>query len=396
MELSQRARVRAGDHHEFGLLFEEHARAVYNHAFRLTGNWSAAEEVVSLTFLEAWRLRGTVRPDGGSLLPWLLGIALNVARNVARAARRQQAAMSRLPKAADVPDFADDLAGRLDDAERLEKIHAAMSGLRRTERDVLALCVWSGLNYAEAAEALAKIASAAASQPSPVVRDSDFTYIRSEVAYTDYTVSSTGHMTGTMEKLHERQIWLPVANLCVTGLLIEHGERTPISPFPVTSDGKVDRHPPKGTPQPNITCPSEGHLGDATYRLMQSMPTRQDALLAYLEAGKKWTNDDPPTEIGDLIREAIVPPALAAALYRLAATLPGASVVPHATNAGRAGIGIMWTSTSAKQVYKNEWIFDRTTLQFIGERTYDPATGKLTGESAILQQAFTAKAGQLP
>ena len=26
--------------------------------------------------------------------------------------------------------------------------------LRRAERDVLALCVWSGLNYAEAAEAL--------------------------------------------------------------------------------------------------------------------------------------------------------------------------------------------------------------------------------------------------
>jgi RNA polymerase sigma factor (sigma-70 family) len=154
VELSQRARVRAGDHDEFGVLFEEHARAVYNHAFRLTGNWSAAEEVVSLTFLEAWRLRGTVRPEGGSLLPWLLGIALNVARNVSRAARRQQAALSRLPKAPDVPDFADDLAGRLDDAERLQHLHAALNGLRRTERDVLALCVWSGLNYAEAAEAL--------------------------------------------------------------------------------------------------------------------------------------------------------------------------------------------------------------------------------------------------
>ena len=109
---------------------------------------------MSLTFLEAWRLRGTVRPDGGSLLPWLLGIALNVARNVSRAARRQQAAMNRLPKAPDVPDFADELVGRIDDAERLEKIHAALSTLRRTEQDVLALCVWSGLNYAEAAEAL--------------------------------------------------------------------------------------------------------------------------------------------------------------------------------------------------------------------------------------------------
>jgi len=151
---SQRARVRAGDQDEFGVLFTEHARAVYNHAFRLTGNWSAAEEVVSLTFLEAWRLRGTVRPEGGSLLPWLLGIALNVARNVSRAARRHQAAMSRLPPAGRVPDFADELAGRLDDAEQLKNIHAAIAGLRRAERDVLALCVWSGLDYAEAAEAL--------------------------------------------------------------------------------------------------------------------------------------------------------------------------------------------------------------------------------------------------
>jgi RNA polymerase sigma-70 factor, ECF subfamily len=151
---SQRARVRAGDHDEFGVLFTEHARAVYNHAFRLTGTWSAAEEVVSLTFLEAWRLRDTVRPEGGSLLPWLLGISLNVARNASRAARRHQAAMSRLPPPLTVPDFADELAGRLDDAEQISRVHAAMAGLRRAERDVLALCVWSGLDYGEAAEAL--------------------------------------------------------------------------------------------------------------------------------------------------------------------------------------------------------------------------------------------------
>ena len=154
MELSLRTQVRAGDKDAFGLLFEEHVRAVYNHAFRLTGNWSTAEEVVSLTFLEAWRLRSTIRPEGDSLLPWLLVIALNVARNISRAARRQQAAMSRLPPGPDVPDFADELADRIDDATRLEAIRTAVSRLRRGEQDVLALCVWSGLSYAEAAEAL--------------------------------------------------------------------------------------------------------------------------------------------------------------------------------------------------------------------------------------------------
>jgi hypothetical protein len=248
---------------------------------------------------------------------------------------------------------------------------------------------------ATAAQLLVKIAAAAARQPSPVVRDGDFTYIRSMVASTVDSISN-GHETSYMEKLHERQIWLPVANACATGLLIESGERSPISPFPIVN-GKIDRNPPPGMPPPDFSCPSEGHLGWTTYRLLQSIPTQQDALLAYLKAGKKWTNDDPPTEIGDLIREAIVPPALAAALYRLAATLPGATLIPHVTNAvGRAGIGIMWTSKTAKQVYKNEWIFDKTTLQFIGERSYGPRTGKLLGQAAIIQQGFTAKAGQLP
>ena len=154
VELSLRTRVRAGDKDAFGLLFEEHARAVYNHAFRLTGNWSTAEEVVSLTFLEGWRLRSTIQSEGGSLLPWLLVIALNVTRNISRATRRQQAAMSRLPAGNDVPDFADELADRIDDATRLETVRTALSRLRRGEQDVLTLCVWSGLSYAEAAEAL--------------------------------------------------------------------------------------------------------------------------------------------------------------------------------------------------------------------------------------------------
>jgi hypothetical protein len=243
---------------------------------------------------------------------------------------------------------------------------------------------------------LAKIADAAARQPAPVVRNGEFMYIRSEVAYSVDTITN-GHETSTMEKLHERQIWLPVANICDTGLLIEYGSRTPLSPFPLVN-GKVDRTPPSGDePRPNFTCPSEGHLGDVTYRLMQSMPTKPAALLAYLRAGKKWTNDDPATEIGDLIRENIVPPALAAALYRVAAHLPGATLVPDATNAvGQHGVGIAWTTAGAGEQYRTEWIFSKTTLQYIGERDYNVSTGAVYGESAILQRAFVTKAGHLP
>lgn len=154
MELDLRARLLAGDPAAFGLLFDECARGVYNHAFRLTGNWSTAEDVMALTFLEAWRLRDRIEPDGGSLRPWLLGIATNVARNSARAARRHAAAVARLPAAPALPDFADDLVGRIDDARRLAAARAALDTLRRAEREVFLLCVWAGLDYAATAEAL--------------------------------------------------------------------------------------------------------------------------------------------------------------------------------------------------------------------------------------------------
>ncbi|MFF5254748.1 RNA polymerase sigma factor [Streptomyces leeuwenhoekii] len=154
MDTNLRTRIRAGDHDAFGDLFDAYARSVYNHAFRLTGDWAAAEDVVSLTFLDAWRLRERLDADGGSLRPWLLGIATNVTRNTRRTARRHAAAVARLPRDATVRDHAEEVAGRVDDAGRLALVRTALARLRRSEREVLALCVWAGLDYRAAAEAL--------------------------------------------------------------------------------------------------------------------------------------------------------------------------------------------------------------------------------------------------
>ncbi|MFD9001816.1 RNA polymerase sigma factor [Streptomyces sp. NPDC059582] len=154
MDTNLRRRVRAGDHDAFGELFDAYARSVYNHAFRLTGEWTVAEDVVSLTFLDAWRLRERLDEVGGSLRPWLLGIATNVTRNTRRAARRHAAAVARIPREEAAGDFADEVAGRIDDATQLALVRTALGRLRRTEREVLALCVWSGLDYRAAAEAL--------------------------------------------------------------------------------------------------------------------------------------------------------------------------------------------------------------------------------------------------
>jgi RNA polymerase sigma-70 factor, ECF subfamily len=40
-------RAVAGDREGFGVLFERHARSVYNHCFRRTASWADAEELTS-------------------------------------------------------------------------------------------------------------------------------------------------------------------------------------------------------------------------------------------------------------------------------------------------------------------------------------------------------------
>ncbi|WP_017595504.1 RNA polymerase sigma factor [Nocardiopsis potens] len=167
MQPPSRRALRAGDPAAFARLYDAHAPAVHRFAARLAGDRGTAEDVLQITFLEAWRLRERIRPegpegggpegdgpDGGDLLPWLLGIAVNVQRNAARGARRHRAALGRMPAPRAVPDFSDELVGRMDDADRLGAVSRAMGRLRRAEREVIALCVWSGLDYAAAAEAL--------------------------------------------------------------------------------------------------------------------------------------------------------------------------------------------------------------------------------------------------
>jgi len=46
----------------------------------------------------------------------------------------------------------------------------------------------------------------------------------------------------------------------------------------------------------------------------------------------------------------------------------------------------MTSSACSSRSTPAPWIFDQTTLQFIGERIFNPNTGQVTGERTILQQ----------
>lgn len=147
------ARARAGEAGAFGLLFERHAKAIYNYCFRNVGEWAAAEDLLSVVFLEAWRRRSK-ELEAGSVRPWLYGIATNVIRNQRRSERRFAAALRRLPTPQQEPDFAEESLGRVNDERRMQRSLAFVRQLPQREREVFVLCTWMELSYEEVAIAL--------------------------------------------------------------------------------------------------------------------------------------------------------------------------------------------------------------------------------------------------
>ena len=143
----------AHDGAAFGELFERHSTAIYNHCFRRTGSWSTAEDLTSVVFLEAWRRRNEVRLYGTSVLPWLLAVANNTIRNSDRSLRRHRRLLAKLVGSSSL-SVEYDADQRMDDERTMSMILAKLSALRIEDREILTLCDWSHLSYAEAAAAL--------------------------------------------------------------------------------------------------------------------------------------------------------------------------------------------------------------------------------------------------
>lgn len=147
-------RAGQGDASAFTALFHRHAGAVRAYCARRTGSLEAAEDLVSIVFLEAWRRREQVELVGDSALAWLYGVASNTIAHRVRSTVRHRRALTRLPAAMLTPDHAEDVAARVDDQRRLAAVRRALGGLSRADQDVLVLCVWQQLDYAGAAIAL--------------------------------------------------------------------------------------------------------------------------------------------------------------------------------------------------------------------------------------------------
>jgi RNA polymerase sigma factor (sigma-70 family) len=118
----------------FNRLYAEHFEAVRRYAWRREP--SLADDVVSETFLTAWRRLEDVP---AAPRPWLIGIARNVRLNLRRGSRRQQAVAGRMM------DEQTSVSAE-DPQDEDSVVRAALAGLSDRDREVLMLAVWDDLD----------------------------------------------------------------------------------------------------------------------------------------------------------------------------------------------------------------------------------------------------------
>jgi RNA polymerase sigma factor (sigma-70 family) len=143
-----------GDGGAFVAIFDLHHDRVYRHALRMTANVHDAEDVTAAAFLELWRRRRSVRVVDGSVLPWLLVTATNLARNLARGLRRHRALIGTLPRAEAATSAADIAVERIEEERIGEQVRQALSALSTSDAALLSLTMFEHYSPAEAAVAL--------------------------------------------------------------------------------------------------------------------------------------------------------------------------------------------------------------------------------------------------
>jgi len=131
--------VQAGNAAALAVLYRRHLPAVWRFAFaRLRGDTATVEDVVSETFLAAVRRIDRLRPEGGSLAGWLIGIARHKIGDVhrRRARVRSGGAAEAQTESAPAKD-AGDPAAPLEAAETRTRVAEVLDALPEDQRMAL-------------------------------------------------------------------------------------------------------------------------------------------------------------------------------------------------------------------------------------------------------------------
>ena len=151
--LDDAAIIRLTEPERFEVLFQRHAPTIQRYLVRRLGA-DAADDIVSETFLLAFRQRGGYDTARGNVLPWLYGIATHLLGRHRRDEIRLYRALARTGIDPVVAPFTDQVDERVTATAASRRLASALAGLPAAYRDALLLVAWGGLSYEETATAL--------------------------------------------------------------------------------------------------------------------------------------------------------------------------------------------------------------------------------------------------
>lgn len=139
----------------FSGIFERHVRPVGGYIRRRVGA-DAVDDVLSETFLVAFRRRASFDLGAESARPWLLGIATTVVKSHRAAEARQWRAFEASASAEEVAEVTPQVASdsRIDADAALRALAPRIAALAAKDRDTLLLHAWGDLTYEQIASAL--------------------------------------------------------------------------------------------------------------------------------------------------------------------------------------------------------------------------------------------------
>jgi RNA polymerase sigma factor (sigma-70 family) len=146
-------RAKRGDTAAYGALVTAYQGLAFRTAYLLAGDAADAEEAAQDGFVKAYRALGRFR-GGAPFRPWLLQIVANEARNRRRSAGRRASLALRAAEEARPGDAVPSPEAALLADERRAELLAAVNGLRKEERLVVACRFFLGLSEEETAQTL--------------------------------------------------------------------------------------------------------------------------------------------------------------------------------------------------------------------------------------------------
>ncbi|MFG2424152.1 CU044_5270 family protein [Streptomyces sp. NPDC048448] len=203
---------------------------------------------------------------------------------------------------------------------------------------------------------LDQASTAAGRETHPTVKPGQYVYIESKTANTFVrTVDNKSSLASYA--LHQRQIWQSPDG--TKGWLIDPT---------VNRDSKGET---LSLPDEQGNTPKAG-VGHPSYDFLARLTTDPDKLLKLIYKETKGQGNTPDqqafTTIGDLLTESYPPAELYSALFKAAAKIPGVVLVNDAQDAvGRSGVAVARLDETSGA--RAEWIFDKKTHVFLGDRT---------------------------